>query len=121
MPLDWKLVSLGATVVHGMFLHSREKRRQREAVEQAEREHGRGAALRVEAEHALWSDAKIERIAEEIGRLEGSEAAARFRTEVAEARAGTPFYVRPVRSLWAIPIALVLILVVMAVVVLLYR
>ena len=115
---DWEFATLCVMVVFHVLQQSREKRGQREALARTERERGRGAALRLEAEHDLWSNARIKRIATEIERLEGIESADRFRKEVEEARAGTSFLHRPVRARWAIPIMLALTLVVMAVYVL---
>ncbi len=114
---DWIAV---AVFVYAMLLQLREKRRLRETVAQVERQQGRSAALRVEAQYALWNDAKIDRIAEEIGGLESIESADRFRAEAEAARAGTPFYSRPVRYRWAIPIGLSGVLAIIAVIALLY-
>ena len=75
---DREVLYVLAPAVAVVALGFRARRQRRRVIEQAEREQGRLAALRLDAQLAVWDDKRLERIYAEIG----EEEAARLRDQV---------------------------------------
>ena len=98
------LAILFAVAIRNLVRYDRQLR---ETIKKIERDHGRAAALKLEARMlATWNDRKLARIYAELERIEGAVAVLRLKEEVQGARLATFFLFRPLRLLHALAIGL---------------